>query len=338
MLNVILMILKAIGIILAILVGILLLMTAMILWVPVRYRILASKQEEIEEIYAKVNISWLFRFAHVVIRYKDAKLLILISILGFVIYDSRKPKKEKITKIKKTKVNKIKVKKKKEIKDKSNKNIVKETTKSIREIQVKETIESNSEIQVKEVKEILSSEVSQEESKEVLVAVRKGMKYRIKQIINTIRSFPSKLRNFFRLWKKRFHQAKLFINKAISYPKKLKDFLLEEENKAGFAIIIETIKDLLKHIKPKKVEGELIFGLDDPCTTGQVLGAISIIYAYIAPKRFFVIPDFETARLEGSIFARGRIRTFTVLRIAIRLLRDEHFKALKEKIEKFKEE
>lgn len=332
MLSVILVVLKVIGITLAILVGILLLLIALVLWAPVRYRILAAKQEEI---YAKVKISWLFRFVYAIIQYEDSKLLCIIRILGIPIYDSRKPKKDKPEKEKKTRVKKIKSKKKKVKKVKSNHHNKIETkqTKTINEIKVKKKtetlVQSSSEVERLE---------EQEESAQDLNSVRKGMKYRIKQIISIIHSIPSKIRNFIVAWKEKINKAFLLIKKVSAYPKKFKDFIMDEENKAGLRILIQTIKDLLKHIKPKRVEGELILGLDDPCTTGQVLGAISIVYAYIAPKDFQVIPDFQEARLEGRIDARGRIRTFTVLKIVIRLLRDKHFKTLKERFEKFKEE
>lgn len=352
MLNVILMVLKVIGITLAILVGILLLLTALILWVPVRYRILAAKQEEI---YAKVKISWFFRFAYVLIRYEDSKLLYIIRILGIPIYDSRKPKKKKPKKENKTKVKKRKIKKRKVKKVKtSHQNKIEtkseKTTSVIQVEKMKETqdsstskIKSTDEITktIEVTKTIKSSEViqlDQEENNEELKSVRKGMKYRIKQIINIIHSIPSKIRNFIMVWKEKISKILLLIKKVSAYPKKFKDFLMDEENKAGIQIVIQTIKDLLKHLKPKRVEGELIFGFDDPCTTGQALGAISVVYAFISPKRFQVIPDFQENRLEGRIDARGRICTFTVLRIVIRLLRDEHFKTLKERIDNFKEE
>ena len=78
------------------------------------------------------------------------------------------------------------------------------------------------------------------------------------------------------------------------------------------------IKKLLLHIIPKKMKGYAEFGFDDPATTGEVLGAISAVYAFTGPL-VSLKPDFEKKIFDCDIEIRGRIRIFTVALIAVLL-------------------
>jgi hypothetical protein len=85
------------------------------------------------------------------------------------------------------------------------------------------------------------------------------------------------------------------------------------------------------------VKGEVRLGTGDPCTTGYLLGAISIGYGFYG-ESIKVIPDFENEVYEGQVFAKGRIRTITLLIICIKLIIDSNFRTLLKKFNKFKEE
>lgn len=110
--------------------------------------------------------------------------------------------------------------------------------------------------------------------------------------------------------------------------KLITDFLHDSANREGFSLTYSKVKSLLKHILPYKLKSTVRFGTGDPCTTGQALGAISILYSFYGDK-ISVTPDFENKLFEGKHYARGRIRAITILIIAFKLLRDERFKRLK---------
>jgi len=90
MLSIILTILKIIGLILVVILGILLLVIAAILWVPFRYRIVASKYEDMK---ANVKLSWLCRLIYITFGYDGGKPRFVIRIFGFALIDSNRPKK-----------------------------------------------------------------------------------------------------------------------------------------------------------------------------------------------------------------------------------------------------
>jgi hypothetical protein len=106
------------------------------------------------------------------------------------------------------------------------------------------------------------------------------------------------------------------------------DFIKDELNREGFHITYSSLKKLLKHILPTKLKSRIIFGTGDPCTTGQALGFMGILYSFYGDK-IQIIPDFENIRLEGKHDARGRIRLITIILIVIKLMFDKRFKQLK---------
>jgi hypothetical protein len=108
----------------------------------------------------------------------------------------------------------------------------------------------------------------------------------------------------------------------------ISDFIKDELNREGFHIIYSSIKKLLKHLLPTKLKSRIVFGTGDPCSTGQALGFMGILYSFYGDK-IQVIPDFENKRLEGKHEAQGRIRLITILLIVIKLMLNKRFKQLK---------
>ena len=72
MLHILFLILKIIGIILAVLLGLVLLLICIVLFVPVRYK--ANVQKAGEEIVGRVRVSWLSHGVTVTLDYRDKKM------------------------------------------------------------------------------------------------------------------------------------------------------------------------------------------------------------------------------------------------------------------------
>ncbi len=107
----------------------------------------------------------------------------------------------------------------------------------------------------------------------------------------------------------------------------VKGFLEETSHREAFSLLLRTGKKFLGHIFPTRIRGTLEFGTGDPCSTGQVLGVLSVLYAKTGGG-FTVIPDFEETRYEGEIFLRGRIRGASLLILVIRLITDPNLKQM----------
>lgn len=105
------------------------------------------------------------------------------------------------------------------------------------------------------------------------------------------------------------------------------NFIKNEENRKTFRLLKKQVVRLLKHILPRTIQGKVRFGFDDPYTTGQVLTYLSPFYGLYA-KKLQLIPVFEEAILEGEVNLKGHIRIGTILVIGIRVLFDQNFRYL----------
>lgn len=107
--------------------------------------------------------------------------------------------------------------------------------------------------------------------------------------------------------------------------KRIKRFATDERTKAAVSLAWSQLKRLLGKLLPRKVRGEVHFGTGDPALTGQILGGVSIFYPLFMDN-VKVTPDFRETVLKGELYARGRIRLFTVARIAWKLYRDKNIR------------
>lgn len=108
---------------------------------------------------------------------------------------------------------------------------------------------------------------------------------------------------------------------------KLRDFLEKEENKNTFRLLKRQVIRLFRHILPGKVSGKVRFGFEDPYTTGRILTYISPFYGWYG-RKIQVIPVFDEQVLEGEISLKGRIRIATLLFIGFQVWRDKNFRTL----------
>lgn len=330
MIGVILTILKVIGIIVAILLGFILLILIAALFVPVRYRIKVSKHEKID---AKIKFSWLLHFVFVLLNYENNNLAFKIKILGITFYDSKRPKKKKRLSKQKNQSNHKPTKEEKNEK----RNIETLNTEYSKEMEIKQqeiskVIEDEKFHKEENVFDYTVNQ-SEEKPKEVSRKEKKQsksrMKNRIKQILKSMIHFPKKVICLIKKIKEKIRKVFKMLKKIMKYPKLLREFITDEENKTAFGMIFLTIKKVLNHTKPKVVTGYVEFGFDDPCTTGEVLGLASVLYAFLNLKRFRIYPDFENEKFETQLDAKGRIRGITLIKLVVKLLRDEHFKKLR---------
>ena len=89
--------------------------------------------------------------------------------------------------------------------------------------------------------------------------------------------------------------------------------------------ILKEVKYLLRHILPKKAEGTLTFGFEDPATTGQVLGILCIL-AIFTGNHLEANGNFEGPVLEGDVELKGHIRLCHIAKTAVSLLADKNIR------------
>ena len=110
------------------------------------------------------------------------------------------------------------------------------------------------------------------------------------------------------------------INEITEKKDKISDFLTDETHKNAFFLKLKNEAfHLLKKLKPKKIQGEITFGFEDPSLTGRLLAWISMIYPWIG-EHTDITPDFEHRTLSGDLSIRGRLYVITPVVTAIRLI------------------
>ncbi len=294
MLGIVLLILKIIGIILAVVLGILLAVLCLVLFVPVRYRgdFFVADADAVSEILAdgtpsrkkdikvQLKATWFFRLVRVLVSYEET-VRVQVKILFFTFMDTAK---EKVPAGKDKKQKKQKKKKEREDAGEDNKKT--------------DVIENNPEpepIEPDAAPEAEGMDAICTPSEE-----KPGIRKRISNILYTIRQFCDKLKEakkkgdaFLELW--------------------ASDYMVKSRSLFGKQLFY-----LLKHTKPRKLEGCLEFGFQDPSATGYAMALYGILYPVWSPK-LIVEPDFEKEVLHCSIKVKGRIRACHFAKAGLRL-------------------
>lgn len=103
------------------------------------------------------------------------------------------------------------------------------------------------------------------------------------------------------------------------------DFWNLEVTQAAKMHVLREIRYLLRHILPRKAEGQILIGMDDPATTGQVLGILYVLSAFTG-NCLEINGDFERAVLEGRFQITGHVRICHIARAALSLLADKNIR------------
>lgn len=282
-------VLKWIGIILLICLGLILFVLLTALFVPVHYRIQGDYHEKFT---SKGKAFWMFPAIYVRFSFWNGKPELIARIFGKMVFPPKTSSNQKSdTSLKR-------VKKERENKDVP---LQKEKNKTIPELKTESLTQSH-------------KEVCKTPKKEKLLPVKKK-KSILKDFFKNIKKFCiEKIR-------KSQYTFQRLCDKIASNHQKLNnyiEFFQKEETKESIRIIMGQLKKLVRHCRPRKSHVSIHFGMEDPSLTGEILGIYSIFYPYIG-KNVKVYADFEQSIIEGSFDFIGRIQIFVLIRIAIKL-------------------
>lgn len=157
----------------------------------------------------------------------------------------------------------------------------------------------------------------------------KTLLIKIKEIINQIIDIIKNLRN------KTEKSAESINNKIYDLRSKcdnLMKILNDETNINYMKFLIKQVKRLLNSVKPKKLDGFIHFGFEDPSTTGKCCGYISVIRGYIN-KKFKIVPYFNRSIFEINVKMKGHIFIYVLLDILIKVYFNKDRKRLSKMLE-----
>ena len=302
MLHILFLILKIIGIILAVILGLILLVICIVLFVPICYKADLHGSGNARELTVHAKVSWLFGLIKAVFALENGKTDLSVRIAWKKFGDSdpvedkaedrveEKPKPEK----------KAVMQEKQVIQGEEKQD---DTTNRITDKAVEDQTEKAEKSEQSAKTRPESTEKKQRKKKDRKEDSDSASK--IEQITEKIKCTYQKFCDK--------------INKITEKKYKISDFITDETHKNAFLKLKNEAFHLLKKLKPKKIQGEITFGFEDPSLTGRLLAWISMIYPWIG-EHTDITPDFEHRTLSGDLSIRGRLYVITLVVTAIRLI------------------
>lgn len=305
--DIVLFILKIIGIILLSLLLAVLLLAALIMFYPVSYKLEAAYEESL---CAKVKVHWLFHLISVTLDYKEAGKKCILRILGIPIMDflNPKPKKPKPQKVKKKK----RKKKKSKEQEPKKKNFVQETDGTDRDSRNETASEG---LENENPSDNMEDENVSDDRKE-------GLLDKLQRFWEKLMGFPAKLKA---LIKSIIQKVTNLYHKGTDLKKKAEkwvEVLKRERTRLAIGKAKLKIIKLLKHIMPRKWKAYVEYGFEDPGTTGQIYGYYWMFLG-IWSERLICVPDFEHKVFKGSIFAKGHMQVIQFIYVAFQFMFDK---------------
>lgn len=333
MLHILLLILKWIGIVLAVFLLLVLLLINLGLFVPVRYRADASCQNDIETLEAEFELSWMWKLFFLTACWKKGKADMKIRIGWKYLFSEEKEGKSE---------EKIEVPEEKEEndlqKEKEEQKFLKEQKESLPPEKTNRSLPENNVQEQAEKRECHQEKTEsgidkEEEEKESFTADRRKaggrkkkplwdrMKEKISEWIESCKSF----------WRKILAMRRNFRGKK----EQIESFLTDASHRRAFCSLKREVRRFLGHVSPKDVKIVGKIGLEDPYMTGQALAVLGMLFPFLG-ENTVVVPDFENKVLEGSVHIEGKIHNFRMLAILWRLIKDRDVRKIIIDIKKLK--
>lgn len=329
-----------------------LLAVLLFLFVPVRYRAHLqkegddpAKQEGLHgQFHAQVNVHWLLHLVHAQVNVQGMNAKVRVTLFGYLVVGREKPKKKEMPREKRRpqpedewaeeslfemdKLEKSEIRMTESPKEET---YPAEQTEEICPANDPILIEDGGDSQIPEQSETKLQPFAEDESSKQTIwsGIRKfietafaAVKKFCFGIWNSFKRIPDKLRNI----RKSYQKAKT----SFAYYRRI---WYDEHTKKAKKHCIKEIRYLLRHYLPKMQKGHLLFGLDDPAMTGQVLGGLYVLQG-LTGGQMQIEADFEQFRLEGDVILKGHIRLCHLIKTAFSLFLDKDIQVTVKRIRK----
>ena len=295
-LNILLLILKIIGIIILAVLLLIVGLLSIVLFVPIHYE---SQYEYYENLNGLCNVSWLFKIFAFNLKTVDGETdydIKMPSWIDKLLSDDNEEEKSDNEVVYKIENNQ----------DEYFDDITVEKLKDKAEEKIEETVDNVISEVKEEIKEDTEKEIAQnledaEEKSEKSIFGEKVINFIRKKVVN----FLCKLKGILNFTKDR----KAFIKEKIEF---FEDLKAKYDLKGIFDVTILLFKKIFKGLGLKLFQICGIIGLDNPCSTGQAIALISVVQTFV-PFEVDVQGNFENNVLEGSLYIKGKVRISSIV-------------------------
>lgn len=364
MVHILLLILKIIGILLLILLGLFFGIILLVLLVPVRYQAEISRHEQIQ---GNVRVSWLLHLVSIAVRYQEG-LSFQVKLFGFSIF----PRKEKkmAEEVQEVHREMEKPSEPKKVSEDTSKNEGSESEVSESEISESEEkgfsqeelerVETGKPQEAKtlpqpsdtmepqdaaksqdtmesyntaEYQDTADTNAMKEETADTAQPQTDQNVFKKKHLDlhsafqTCMKSIKAKIQTVLQMLRAKMQALAAQWNQKKALAKRAYAFVASPDNQATFRLILRQGKRILKHCLPRKINGAVTMGFEDPALTGNVLAVVAVFYP-VYKNQLQVTPVFGENVLEGEFSCRGHIRFGTLLVLTLRLLFDRNLRNL----------
>lgn len=323
--QILLLIVKILGMLLLSLLALCLLLLSLVLFVPIRY---SGKGSSFQQLQGKITVSWLLHLVHVSVSIRREQVIWILRVCGIPIKSNRgKAHKEGDKESNKSKKHSKEKRPKGTILLDGEDEISTEEALPLKEADGLQNVETHTldkdlissdqePISLDKESIILKSPEQEEENpftrENKEASDEKKARSVLEKIQNWFRQVAGKVKGFWeKLWR---------------FKENLSSFIewwRQEATQLAFTHCKEELWRFLKHIIPRSYNVDLRFGTGDPASTGQILGVLGILYP-VTKGRLQVTPEFQEKVLQGVFVCKGRIHVFKLLAIAWRVYRDKN--------------
>lgn len=326
--EVVLIILKIIGIVLLSVIGLALLFSLLMMLWPFSYRLKVFKDAEKFDI--AVRILWLLGLVTATVNY-NKEAWIKIRVLGIPVYKFRIwPTEEKTAE-------------EPQLSDEANDNMTadsEENSNDAADAQSNKTDLTDDYVSGSEFfddsfeeSEMLSDEDLDREMEEMLNEDSDD-EFEKLPFIKKVKAFIEKIKEFILKCRQKCYNIKDSILQSVEKAKRIyKDIkfyvkvIQHPSVKPAWNKIWKNVKKMLRHIRPRHIKANIEFGSGDPASTMKVYGYYCMIYPYYVKKIKF-IPDMENKvfYLDGKI--SGHFQMLQMMLVGWSLFTDKHIRRI----------
>ncbi len=311
----ILSILKGIGILLLVLLGIIIFILFVLLFVPICYRVDGKYDQTLN---GKVSVTWLPLILKAQVTFYDNRPEYVVRLFGGVILTNTDRKISWLGR-------KLFSNEDKEIPDDNPSDQIID--------QKEQSSENNKETSTMQPPEVREKEKTSETDTEISKRIADTQQKK------TVISHPKKKKTFYQKIKQKWTTFKTKLHDLILKIKKLKHkkdaltkVLHSKQFKRAKTDMMRYIKEILRIIKPDRMEGYIHFGMEDPATTGEITGVLATLpFAY--NEKFLIYPDFEKKCLDAEGKGKGKIFLISILILLLKIVFNKNIIKVTKKVQ-----
>lgn len=296
MLQILLLILKIVGIIIAVILGILVLLLCTVIFAPIHYRGNAETSGGLKNSRVRIKVTWLFHLLSFGLIYEENQLQWNVRIAW------KRFGQEKENEVEDYEKTSMESEKEPGPEDEED---LEETEQEIpQETASHPGTEEERQENKKGMEEIQTTAVPEHEEDDETSEKEKKSVW--EKITDKACRFEKKIIGLWEKIKYTFRGICDRIKLLSDKKEKLTQFITDETHRRAFSVARKAVFRFLRRILSGRIRGKIHFGFDDPYYTGRALAWLAIGYPLYG-ECLLVEPDFEQRILEGQLSVKGYV-------------------------------